>query len=145
METVYKIIKNKTSVETLNHSLKTLMNLKETNYFKEFSAYKPNQRHSFMVFLHISTKKEIDHHISQGYVPTESILEFYHCIDNQDYDNIKFYKMNGEINLEYEMEERAIENLMSRKNYPEEWEIFSNMMPWEWIYDQFKLLSVQWI
>ena len=93
-------------------------------------TYSQDPRHSFSVLINPD--------------PHKSLLAFYHMIDNLDYDNIKFFKIGTIITFEYAMYDHAIENVLS-KNNPDEWEIFSERMPWNWVYKQFKLLAVKYV
>ena len=95
-----------------------------------FGAYLQDPRHSFSVLISPDSHK--------------SLLAFYHMIDDQDYDNIKFFRIGSIITFEYVMYDHAIENVLSKSN-PDEWEIFSDKMPWNWVYEQFKLLAVKYL
>ena len=142
MNLVYIQIKEKVENEKLTNSLNIL--LKRNVLFEEFSTYKPNPRHSFDVFA--NGEYVIAEALAQNKKPrnTDQQVHLRHYIDDEEYDDILFYlRRNGKIGFEYHMNERATKNVIHRKNYPEEWEMFSDEMPWPWIYEQFKILSIR--
>jgi hypothetical protein len=144
MNMVYRQLRVKIENEKLTKSLNIL--LKRNVLFEDFSMYKSNPRHSFNVFAngeYIITKA-----LAQNKKPRTMDQEVHlrHYIDDEEYDDILFYLHgNGQIGFEYHMNERAAKNVIHRKNYPEEWEMFSDEMPWPWIYEQFKILSIRCI
>ena len=139
---VAKFIREKIDDEEITKSLKIMM--EGSFLFERLPTYNHLINHRFDIIIRgkkMAKSQLPNQHVE---VPYPSVY-LYHSIGNIDYDEIEFFNFGEDkkISFEYHMDDRAINNVIYRRNYPEEWEMFSDKMPWGWIREQFRLTAIK--
>lgn len=142
MNMVYRHIRTKIDNEEFSKSLRILMG-RNVILFEDLPVYKLQPNHSFAVMA--TGNNVVLKPVTQNQKPKklDPGVRLYHYINDDNYDDIEFFGYDDGIGFEYHMDDHAAENVIHRKNYPEEWDMFSDKMPWEWIYKQFKILAIR--
>jgi len=140
---VAKCIREKINDVDITHSLKIMA--EGSFLFERLPMYKPYPNHCFDIMIRGRNIRSLMRDPSKN-VPPPSVYLYHSTIGDgiEDYDDIEFFSFEDEeICFEYHMSERAINNVIHRTNYPDEWEMFSDKMPWNWIREQFKLIAIK--